>query len=399
MYLATFFKTDYAMQIRLGVFVFSLSLFFSLVGCVEQEEYIPIGGAKPTKGIDEGASNRTVLVYMIASNLGEDLKNNLKIMTSVATAENLNGGHLLVYYSENKDKASLFEIKPDEKGVPAEYVISNYEGESAVSKETMRRVIDEAVALYPADSYGMLLSSHASAWMPVGYHTLRAFGEESGKWLEIDELAEAIPDHQFDFLLFDACSMGAVECMYELKEKADYIVASPSEIMSVGFPYQTILPRLFTKEADLANVAKDFYDFFKDYAYPIGSISVTDTKELDGLVAITKEILANNEEAVLSLDISGIQVLSYLPKSPVALVDFGDMIKHLATKEQYQRFEDALKKAVLYPYSTKRVYTKENGYYNVTTYSGLSVYPLREPYPQLNDWYKNRLRWYQAVFE
>jgi hypothetical protein len=385
------------MRIRLSTF--TLSLLFFLASCVK-EEIIIDEGKESTKGFEEGASNRTLLVYMIASSLDDDLKNNLEIITSVTTKENLNGGNLLVYYSENKEKASLFEIKPDENGVPTQYIIHNYEGQSAVSKETMRNVINEVVSLYPSDSYGMLLSSHASAWMPIGYHMmLRAFGEENGKGFEIDELADAIPDNLFDFLIFDACSMGAIECMYELKDKANYIVASPSEIMAVGFPYQTILPRLFRKEADLANVAKDFYDFFKTYTFPIGNISVTATKELDGLAAITKEILNGDEKAVLSLDISDIQVLSYLPKSPVVLVDFGDMIKQLATKEQYQRFSNALKKAVLYPYYTKRIYTTEGSrYYDVTTYSGLSVYPLRSNCTELNNWYRKRLSWYQAVF-
>jgi hypothetical protein len=390
------------MQIRLGVLTLSLLLF--LAGCVK-EELLPGGENGSTKGIEGYGSKdsvkRTLLVYMIASNLDNDLQNNLRIITSVATKENLNGGNLLVYYSENKEKASLFEIKPDENGIPVRHIRHSYEDQSAVSKETMRNVIEEVKSLYPSDSYGLLLSSHGTAWMPMRYHTmLRSFGEENGKGFEIDELAEAIPDHLFDFIMFDACSMGAVECMYELKDKADYIVASPSEILTVGFPYQTILPRLFTKEADLANVAKDFYDFFRTYKdFPVGNISVTATKELDRLAAVTKEILTGGEEAVLSLDISGIQVLSYLPKSPVVLVDFGDMIKRLATEEQYRRFKDALHKAVLYPYSTKKIYTTGGGYYDVTEYSGLSVYPLQRDRTNLNNWYRNRLSWYQAVFQ
>jgi hypothetical protein len=390
------------MRIRLGVLTLSLLLF--LAGCVK-EELLPGGENGSTKGLEEYGSKdgakRTLLIYMIASDLGGDLQNNLNIITSVATKENLNGGNLLVYYSENKEKASLFEIKPDENGVPTRHIIHSYEDQSAVSKETMHNVIEEMKSLYPSsDSYGLLLSSHGTAWMPMRYHTmLRSFGEENGKGFEIDELAEAIPDHLFDFIMFDACSMGAVECMYELKDKADYIVASPSEILTVGFPYQTILPRLFTKEADLANVAKDFYEFFKTYTFPVGNISVTATKELDGLAAITKEILSGGEEAVLSLDISGIQILSYLPKSPVVLVDFGDMIKRLATEEQYRRFKDALHKTALYPYSTKQIYATGSGnYYDVTEYSGLSVYPLRPDRTELNNWYRNRLNWYQAVF-
>lgn len=384
---------------KIKFFIITLSLLFSLISCVK-EEILVGNGEEPTKGIDEGAPKRTVLVYMVASNLGSYLQSNLNIITSVATKENLNGGNLIVYYSENKNSASLFEIKPDEDGVPVQYHLRDYEGESAVSKETMQNVIDEVVSLYPADSYGMLLSSHATAWMPTGYYNmLRSFGEESGKWMEIDELAEAIPDNLFDFLIFDACSMGAIECVYELKDKADYIVASPSEVLAVGFPYKKILPHLFTKEADLENIAKDFYEFFKAYTYPVGSISVTVTKELNELAAVTREIVENDENTVLSLNISDVQILSYLPDSPVPLVDFGDMIKRLATEEQYQRFENILSKAVLYPYSTEQIYATTGGYYDVATYSGLSVYPLRANYTKLNNWYRNRLGWYQTVFE
>jgi len=384
---------------RIKFIVYTIALLFSLVGCSKEEIFLN-PGEEPTKGTGEDSPKRTVLVYMVASNLGGSLQNNLHIMTSVATKKNLNGGNLIIYYSENKGKASLFEIKPDEEGVPVRHHLRDYEGQSAVSKETMRSVIDEVVSLYPADSYGMVLSSHATAWMPVGYQNmLRSFGEESGKWMEVDELAKGIPDGLFDFLLFDACSMGAIECVYELKDKADYIIASPSEVLAVGFPYKKILPYLFTEKPDYENIAEDFYTFFQNYTYPVGSISVTVTKELDKLAAITKEIIGRDENVVLSLDMSALQVLSYLPSSPIELVDFGDMVKQLATDSEYQRFENILKKAVLYPYCTEQIYTTKGSYYDVTAYSGLSVYPLRPELTQLNNWYKSRLSWYQTVFE
>ena len=72
---------------------------------------------------------------------------------------------------------------------------------------------------------------------------LKSFGAEGGKNMEIYELAEGIPDeYHFDFLLFDVCSMGGIECVYELRDKADYIVASPAEVLVAGFPYKNILP-------------------------------------------------------------------------------------------------------------------------------------------------------------
>lgn len=385
--------------------LYSFLLLLSLGSCVK-EEIINNGdhdfnsGEQEGKGsVDENAPKRTVFVYMIASNLGDDLQRNLGTMASVATKKNLNGGNLVVYYSVNSSKAFLFEIKEGDDGVIVRDTLEQYDGQSAVDAGNMRSVIDEVVRLYPSDSYGMILSSHGTAWMPTGYkHMLRSFGEESGKWMEIDELANAIPDHTFDFILLDACSMGAVECMYELKDKADYIVASPSEVLTVGFPYKTILPYLFKEEPDYENIAKDFHTFFTNYSYPYGDIAVTVTKELDGLAAATREIL-QGEEGVLSLDLSTLQTLSYLPDSPVRLVDFGDMVKHLATAGQYRAFETALQKAVLYPYSTHYIYCSMGGRYQVSTYSGLSVYPMRAEYTQINDWYRSRLSWYQAVYK
>ena len=50
--------------------------------------------------------------------------------------------------------------------------------------------------------------------------------------MEIDDLAKGLPDDLFDFILFDACYMASVECTYELRNKAEYILASPTETMA-----------------------------------------------------------------------------------------------------------------------------------------------------------------------
>lgn len=350
---------------------------------------------------DDYKSHRAILVYMIASNLGGNLKNNINDMIATATKENVNGGRLVVFYSENKESAELFEIKEGDDGVVSRHHIKNYENMSAVSPVTMKKVIEEFVSIYPAESYGMLLSSHGTAWMPGGYSSmLRSFGEESGKVMEVNILAEGIPDNLFEFLGFDACSMASIECVYELKNKADRIIASASETLVQGFPYRTILPYLFTiNKADLGKMAEGFYNFYNTGGGSFGNISITHTQELDNLKNITKEILSTaGMEGIYSLKYSELQILSNFSKSPTPLYDFAQIISKLATEEQYNRFTACLDKTVTDRYYTSQVYCTQGGYSVVNHFSGLSFYPYKESLTQLNEWYKNNLQWAKAVY-
>jgi hypothetical protein len=346
---------------------------------------------------------RTVLAYMVASNLGSALNNNIDDMIYAATAKNLNGGHLIVFYSLNQTAAELFEIKEGTGGVVTRHHIRDYENMSAVLPATMQQVIREVAELYPSDHYGMILASHGSSWLPGNYNNLlRAFGEESGHKMEIYELAQGLPEEiRFDFLLFDACSMASVECVYELREKTDYIIASPSETMSYGFPYKTMLSCLFTENADLQKAAENFYLFYlNDYAFPYGTISVTKTSELEALASITREIIAGagEENTIWSAPFPDWQVLAYWRYAPTKLYDFEDVTGRLATAEQRTRLNACIKKAVTSAYATDGAYSTE-GYMPIAVerFSGLAVYPLQKHLPQLNDWY-TRLEWYKAVY-
>ena len=362
-----------------------VALLFGLAGCCEEKETIDVKG-------------RTVLVYMVASNLGGQLNANIEDMILAATAKNLNYGKLVVFYSENQHTAELFEIKEGAGGVVTRHHIRDYENMSAVSPATMREVIDEVIRLYPNESYGMVLSSHGTAWLPAGSYGLRSFGEENGRKMEIYELAEGLPDHVFDFLLFDVCSMASVECVYELRNKAAYIVASPSEIISYGIPFRSVLPHLFTKQANLEKAAEEFYLFYKTYMYPYGMISVTRTDKLEELAGITKEILAGATTTIFAPPLPDWQLLANWYGSPTKLYDIADVIGTMATEEQQARFRACLNETVSGLYTTEYIYcTNGNRSERVLRYSGLSIYPFQEQLPELNEWYR-RLEWYKAVY-
>jgi hypothetical protein len=364
--------------------------------------FIVFNSCTDTDNLKDKRSTRTVFAYMIASNLGNNFGKNIEDMIAVATPENLNDGNLVVFYSKNKEEAELFEIKKGTNGVITRHHLRDYTDKSAISPQVMRKILDEVVSLYPSDSYGMILSSHGSAWMPAGFRNmLRSFGEEAGKYMEISELANALPDHFFDFLLFDACSMGAIECVYELRNKTEYIISSPSEIIDFGFPYQKILPLLFRDTPDMNQIADEFHNFYSTYTYPYGNVSVVKTGELEGLAEVTRTIVsaAGGEEAMydlLSL-FPDLQILSYY-STPTSLYDFGDVIRRLATDEQYRQFEAALNKAVTEKRSTAKTFISGVGDMPVNVYSGLSVYPFQKELTELNALYK-QLDWYEAVCE
>ncbi|MCI1647799.1 MAG: clostripain-related cysteine peptidase [Bacteroides sp.] len=40
--------------------------------------------------------------------------------------------------------------------------------------------------------------------------------------MEIDQLADALPDHVAEYIWFDVCLMESVEALYELRNKSDY---------------------------------------------------------------------------------------------------------------------------------------------------------------------------------
>ncbi|MDH6311388.1 hypothetical protein M2137_000138 [Parabacteroides sp. PFB2-10] len=350
---------------------------------------------------------RTLLVYMVSSNLGGSMQTNIEHMKSVATRKNLNDGNLVVFYSTAKDGTAsgrLFRIKEDRNGQVVEEEIRTYNEISAISPDFMHSVVEDVMRDFPAKSYGMILSSHGTSWMPTDYKDLRSFGEENGQRMEIYDLARALRGFQFDFLSFDACSMGGVECVYELKDVADYILASASEIISYGFPYKEVLPYYFTDEADLAAIAKGFYDFYTTYTYPYGNMAVIKTAALDDLAEVMAEIIAAaGEEALYGLSLQGVQVLSRFSSALTSLYDIEDLVARmvnegLATEEQKTRFDAALAEVVQTKYCTEQVIIQGQSRLPVRTFSGLSIYPLRESLPQHNAWYLENLAWAKRVY-
>ncbi|MBN2658857.1 MAG: hypothetical protein JXR86_17515 [Spirochaetales bacterium] len=101
---------------------------------------------------------------------------------------------------------------------------------------------------FPADHYALMLWNHGGGARSLsssfeGTVTPRQICEDdsaSGDSLFLDEIQQALESgapEGLDLISMDACLMGTVETAYELRARADYFVASMSDVSAAGWDY------------------------------------------------------------------------------------------------------------------------------------------------------------------
>ncbi|MDR2810983.1 MAG: hypothetical protein LBB84_10605 [Tannerellaceae bacterium] len=363
---------------------------------------------------NDPAATRTVLVYMAADNsLNPFSYDNINSIVAGAEQYGLNNGNLLIYHDSSGEPPRLIQITKGAGGAMEQKIIRTYEERNSVSIDVMRGVLAEVFLSedYRADSYGLLLWSHGTAWLP-GYELksyLRAYGQDDSDYMEIYDLKEALLGYQFDYIIFDDCYMANIEVAYTLRDRTGYILASPTEVLADGLPYRYILPYLFSDEPvanALKKIGETFYSYYNEQNHlpKSASIALVKTQKLGELAAVCREILSDKSpETIFSLPLRDIQLIERLGQPYHALYDFGDYIKQLATEEQYARFKNALKEVVIYQNTTDIAYYNAEGGQpgfpvDKERFCGISSYVPQEALTKLNEWYK-QLDWYKAVYE
>ena len=166
------------------------------------------------------------------------------------------GIHFIVFVDADKKPPYLLKIK--ENGCDT---VKTYPELNSADPKTLNNILREIIKRYPANSYGLVMWSHASSWLPAGAR-VKSFGIDGSSEMNIPALANALPVH-FDFILFDACLMGSIEALYELRGKTNYIIASSVETIADGFPYVQIMPEFLQKEVNLLKIAEMYFDFYE----------------------------------------------------------------------------------------------------------------------------------------
>lgn len=300
---------------------------------------------------------------------------------------------LLIYTDPADANPSLMEIVR-ENGQNIKKTVVDYEEENSASKEVLSRVINEVTNIYPASSYGLIVFSHASGWLPQGTLTTpRSVIMDKKQEMELVDFAAAIPDKAFDYIIFEACFMAGIEVAYELKDKANYIFASSAEILSPGFTptYSKSINYLSGSFSDLRAFGEDTFSWFNDKTGYMrsGIFSIIKTSELDTLANWIKD----NCKLTRQVDINTIQHFDRYSYS--LFFDFEDYYSSLLeTDEQKDKLKNLISDCVLWKESTPSFMKDYNGF-DIKKHSGLTVYIPQEQYSYLNTEYK-KLKWHMA---
>ena len=350
----------------------------------------------------EDPVDRTVLVYMPANNnLSEYANQNIELMLSAASKGALNGGNLIVYLDDKKGNSQLIRITQS-KGYE---VIKKYEERNSANSIVLKEVIEDMMSMYPAKDYGLIFWGHGSGWMEgttsqtmynlqkrnlSGLPLTRAYGVDGNYWMNIDDLVEGIPDNMFHFILFDVCYMAGIETAYALRNKTEFLIASATEVMGNGYPYDLIIPHIYRNSLVLENICESFYHYYTQQAYPYASVSLIHSESLDSLDRVVKIIRNMYKEKYLLPDRTSIQQFGRYEFNN-KFFDMNDFISNVVptNSEEYKEFSNQLQLAIPYVNYT-------NSFFEIALekYCGLSIYiPLPN---EKNDFYDN-LEWSKAI--
>ena len=346
-------------------------------------------------------AGRTVLVYFAAdNNLSGSVEGDIAAMEEGLLHTDMHNGNLLVYVDKKGQSPQLLRLVQEGDSIRRELIEEYAIDHASATAERLHQVLQQVTDTYPSNRYGLVLWSHGTAWLPSDYKNyLRSFGTDTGNhFMSVNDLTAALSDYHFDFLLFDACYMASLEVAYALRHCTDYLIASPTEVLADGFPYQLFMQDLFTPEANVVDIATQFYTYYQS---SYGTVSVTKTAELADLATAYRVIFqGKSEEELFAVPVQELQIMEYLTGNIHALYDCADYVRQLATDAQYEEFQSCLDRAVIYKATTpKSAYAYANGtYLPINRFSGLSIYVPQAELAELNSWYQ-QLEWYQAVYQ
>jgi hypothetical protein len=186
----------------------------------------------------------TVMVYMAAElnaeldatavrDLREMEQANLDPSVRVVVQINRNWPALPQRYEIASNEATVVEPNVPERNM----------GDKVTLEKFLSAVVTKDIATDgkdPGRGYILVLWGHSYGL---------GFGRDHGDGLRLDELADALKTfsdlrpgrRRLEILGANACAMAYIEAAYELRDRADYIVASQIAVPYAGWPFETVL--------------------------------------------------------------------------------------------------------------------------------------------------------------
>lgn len=271
---------------------------------IDDEEEIE----EPEENDDPKESHRTIMIYMIGSDLeteGRAGTNDIKeIIDAEYNTEDVNivlyiGGAKKWHMSEiDENENAIFEIEDDKLKK-----VKSYKLKPMNNKNTLTEFIDYTYENYDSKKYSLILWDHGGG--PIwGYG--KDENDKSGSLMSIKDIDEAlnnselIKNEKLEFLGFDACLMSSIEIANAYKEEAEYLIAAAEIEPGDGWDYHFL--NEINKETTSAEMGIHIIDYYHNfyvenssgiYGYyytPSVTLSLIDLSKIDTLVASVNDL-------------------------------------------------------------------------------------------------------------
>ena len=328
----------------------------------------------------------------------------------------------------------LFRLYAESDGTAVRDTLIVYEpGTISSSSGQLNNVLTYVNRTFPAKSYGLIFSSHATGYLPAGFYSkpgdyhfsegrmmsqgtgrrvtptpvpyiepeqdpdmpaVKSVGQtvigSSSYEMDIRDFAEAIP-MKLDYILFDACLMGGIEVAYELAGKCDRLGFSQAEVLAEGFNYQTLTSHLLgnRSESDPYNVCKDYFTQYdvQSGVYRSATISLIDCNRLEPLAGLCKTLFDKYSDNIQKIRPSEVQ--RFYRSSKHWFYDLQSILEKAGiTAVEKAEFLECLDDCVLYKGATPSFMNE----LPINTFSGFSMYLPSNGNTELSKYYKT-LKW------
>ena len=386
-------------------------------------------------------TRRVLLLYLAGfNNLSAYMNVNMEDLESgFIPGESRNENVLLIYshttpelFNYNKfGTPYLIRLTKNKNGEIIKDTLETYPKTTiSASSETFANVLSQVKELFPAKSYGALISTHGTGWLPAGYYSgtyakpmsagempcqtgfegpfyhierdisgdefpVKSIGLDqiglNAYEMDLKKFAAAIP-FELDYIILDACLMGCVEVAYELKDKCRFLGISPTEILSRGFNYEKLSERLLgSKDADVEGACEDYFEQYNSASSgQYATISYVDCSKLEPLADVCKGIFSKHREELKAINPSAVQ--GYFRFDRHFFYDLRDMLMQINLSEsEIAEFDKALEACVPYKAATKTFME-----ITINTYCGLSCYMPCNGAEDLDTYYED-LAWNKAT--
>lgn len=304
--------------------------------------------------------------------------------------------------------------------------------DTATSVETVNKVFTYLKENYKIENFGMIFSSHATGYLPFGYFSnsskyesaatarastsrypglleyedpyqegkyplTKSLGQETyildgtkySKEMDIVDFAAALP-LKFKYILFDACLMGGIEVAYELKDKADILGFSPTEVLANGLDYTSLASHLLEKsEPDIVAVSEDYIEYYMNESgdYQSATWSIVDCSRLDQIAAAASVIFRKYNDEFMTMNPDSVQRYFYSSSKHWHYDLLSIVLSSSASEQEKKDFEELIQKSIMYKDSTPKFISVP-----IDVFSGYSMMLPSQAGNYLRNYYKN-LAW------